>query len=53
MENAQRYIVESMQFGTTREDLNAYLNTDPHPNYRLVSCQFLNCSYTLVWELKD
>jgi len=35
-------------------DLHNYLNTDPHPEYRLVSCQFTSTGkYELVWERKE
>ena len=53
----KRYIVE---YGTdiggvagcqTYQDLQRYLDTNPHPDYRLVSFQH-NGSFMLVWELK-
>jgi hypothetical protein len=36
----------------TIEDLREYLSTNPHPQYRLVSCQWLSGNYLLVWELE-
>ena len=58
----QKYIVETGLGGrvpyavngaNTTNDLAAYLAKDPHPNHRLVSTQWLNGSYILVWELKE
>lgn len=49
------YIVEcgvpdSVRNCNTVEDLERYLNTDPHTEYRLVSCQFVNGDFIMVWE---
>ena len=34
------------------QDLRQYLNNDPHPEYKLVTCQLLpDHNYLLVWEL--
>jgi hypothetical protein len=50
-----RYIVEYHQFGVrgceTVEDLTRYLEKNPHPEYRLVNCQWISGTYQLVWEL--
>lgn len=49
--NRMRYAVDG---ANTVEDLSEYLATDPHPEYRLVSCQMMsNCNWHLVWELLD
>jgi hypothetical protein len=37
----------------TIQDISEYLSQDPHPGYRLVSCQWVEGNYTLVWELKE
>jgi hypothetical protein len=37
----------------TIENLREYLETDPHPNYRLIDIQDGNGNYTLVWEERD
>ena len=34
----------------TVDDLRDYLSIDPHPGYRLVSCEMQNGSYVCVWE---
>jgi len=51
----KRYIVEHHQFGVsgceTVEDLTRYLEKNPHPEYRLVNCQWISGTYQLVWEL--
>ena len=36
----------------TVEDLQRYLYGNPHREYRLVSVQWNNGNYTLVWERK-
>lgn len=33
----------------TVEDLQEYLSK-PHPNHRLVSCQFIGGNFLIVWE---
>ena len=56
---SKRYIVEHSLEGRVKyaqrgcesvENLQEYLETDPHKDYRLVSCQWSSGSYTLVWE---
>ena len=52
----KRYIVEQyIQFGVsgceTSDDLTRHLEKNPHPKYRLVSCQWISGTYQLVWEL--
>ena len=37
----------------TVEGLHEYLASDPHPEYRLVSCQHLSQFFLLVWELRE
>ena len=54
----QKYIVEKkipdcIPNCNTVEDLQRYLDKVPHFEYRLVSCQFVNGNYIMVWELKD
>lgn len=49
-----KYIVENGVPGAvpgcnTVEDLQRYLGTDPHPGYRLVTCQ-ASGNVLLVWE---
>lgn len=34
----------------TIQDLQRYLSTDPHPKYRLASCQFNYGRFLLIWE---
>jgi len=50
-----RYIVEHHEFGVrgceTVEDLTRHLEKNPHPEYRLVNCQWISGTYQLVWEL--
>ena len=58
-----KYIVEHGLEGKTKgavagantiEDLREYLETDPHPSYRLIDVQLQSSgNYTLVWEEKD
>ena len=36
---------------TTVQDLQRWLNTNPMPGYRLVSCQLVDGSFMTVWEL--
>ena len=57
----QRYICEyglegrvpyAVNGANTIEDLNRYLITDPHPEYRLASCQHMRVgNWHLTWEL--
>ena len=35
----------------TVNDLSRYLETNPYPEYRLVSFQWISGTYQLVWEL--
>ena len=53
----KRYIVEYGAGGgvagcQTVNDLERYLDKNPHPDYRLVSFQHTG-NFMLVWELKD
>jgi hypothetical protein len=55
MNDQQRYIIENGVPGAPRgandsTHLNLYLNSDPHPSYRLVTCDYRNGSYFMVWE---
>lgn len=55
----RKYICEyglpiSVPGANTVDDLKKYLEEDPHPTHRLVSCQFMDSGqYMLVWELKE
>ena len=48
------YIVEkipnSVPSCNTIEDLQRYLSTNPHPVSRLISAQFINGTFLLIWE---
>lgn len=53
-----KYIVEDVcsfkiDMSLTTHHLSAYLEKDPHPEYRLVSVIKELTYYLLVWELKD
>ena len=57
-EQKMKYIVEHDISGMVRgcetvEDIQRYLNTDPHPEHRLVSLTFNYGGIILIWELKD
>lgn len=48
LEGLVEYAVDG---ANTVEDLNKYLTKDPHPGYRLVSCQHMRMgNWHLVWE---
>jgi hypothetical protein len=52
----KRYIVEhglpkTVSGCETVQDLTRYLETDPHPKYRLVNCQRISGTYQLVYQL--
>lgn len=34
----------------TIEDLSRYLSADPHPDYRIVSCNFIAGRWNIVFE---
>lgn len=58
MSDKNRYIClygipKCVKGSNTVEDLSRYLDTDPHPNYRLVSCNLINGNWHLVFELKE
>lgn len=50
------YDLSGFGFGVTRcntmEDLERYLFTNPNDEYNLVSVQFVDGNFILVWELK-
>ena len=54
---AKKHIVEpdipgSVSGANTVEDLKRYLDTDPHPDYRLANMSWLHSgSILMVWEL--
>ena len=53
-----KYIVENgvpkaVQNCNTIDELRKYLGAVPHFEYRLVSVQFVNGNYLMVWELRD
>ena len=51
LENRLEFAVNG---ANTTNDLSRYLShPEPHPEYRLVSCQFLNGNWILVWEHKE
>ena len=54
---AQKYIVEKnvphKGSFSNEDDLKRYLDTDPHPTYRLISCEFSVGRFLLVWELLE
>ena len=54
----QKYIVENgvpeaVPNCNTVEELSRYLNSMPHFQYRLVSAQFINGNFVMVWALRD
>jgi len=46
-------IPEAVPNCNTVEELHEYLNKVPHSGYRLVSAQFVNGNFVMVWELRD
>ena len=53
-----KYIVErgvpkSVPNCNTVEELQRYLKKVPHFEYRLVSAQFINGNFVIIWELRD
>jgi hypothetical protein len=60
IQNADRFIVEfsipepySVASANTVQQLQQYLATNPHPNYRLVGFDFEAATYTLIWERNE
>ena len=58
MSNKERYICIHSIPGcvsgcNTKEDLSRYLAKNPYPEYRLVSTNWMNGNWHLVFELKD
>lgn len=58
MSSKKKYICvyglpECVRGCNTTEDLARYLNADPHPEYRLVSTNWMNGTWHLVFELKE
>ena len=58
MSNKKKYICEygipgGLNGCNTTEDLARYLDSDPHPEYHLVSCNWMNGIWHMVWELKE